>query len=313
MRSLLGFALRAGLSGVLWALLGPGALILGTLIASAGEPTSQRQVLDLGQIVQSQPKLLKAAAAKLQPHRKGETDFYAIGIAGWPIDVFLKELDGGLGAIGIALPIKNSTFRLINHPATVDSVPLATVQNFTAAVHEVGSVMDKKDDVLVLLMTSHGDRKGFALRLPSRTIDLTPAVVAATLDREGIKNRVVIVSACFSGIFLPPLHNDSTIVMTAADANHASFGCAPENDWTYFGDAFFRQALAPGTDFQQAFEHARVLIKGWELMDHLPPSNPQGSFGPTLVAKLAPFFVGARPSEGKGATGSVGIGAELPK
>jgi len=214
------------------------------------------------------------------------------------MDVFLKEVNGGLAAIGSILPIENRTFHLINHPATVASLPLATEENFAAAVHAVGGVMDKKDDVLVLLMTSHGDRNGVGLQLPSRTVDLTPTVVAATLDHEGIKNRVVVVSACFSGIFVPPLQNDSTIVMTAADANHTSFGCAPENDWTYFGDAFFRQALRPGTDFQNAFDHARVLIQGWELMDHAPPSNPQGSFGPALVAKLAPFFTRATAREG---------------
>jgi hypothetical protein len=215
------------------------------------------------------------------------------------MDVFRKEVDGGLAAINAVLPIKSRTVRLINHPATVASIPLATEQNFATAVHAVGGAMDKDNDVLVLLMTSHGDRNGFGLRLPFRTIDLTPKEVAGTLDHEGIKNRVVIVSACFSGIFVPPLQNDNTIVMTAADANHTSFGCAPENDWTYFGDAFFRQALQPGTDFRNAFDHARVLIEGWELMDRAPSSNPQGSFGPALVAKLAPFFGRTRAREGQ--------------
>jgi hypothetical protein len=277
--------------------------VAGTLllcaVATSASAQSQRQVLDYGQIMQSQPKLLKAEAAKLAPHRKGETDIYAIGIAGWPMDVFLKEVDGGLAAIGTTLPIKNRTLRLINHPATVSTLPLATGPNFAAAVHAAGSVMDKKDDVLVLLMTSHGDRNGVGLQLPFKMIPLTPTEVATTLDHEGIKNRVVIVSACFSGIFVPPLQNDNTIVMTAADANHTSFGCAPENDWTYFGDAFFRQALQPGTDFQSAFDRARVLIQGWEVMDRAPPSNPQGSFGPALVAKLAPFFGHVRASEGQ--------------
>jgi hypothetical protein len=158
-------------------------------------------------------------------------------------------------------------------------------------VHAIGDVMDKDEDILILLMTSHGDQNGFALQLPgSGPTALTPQQVAATLDTEGIKNRVVIVSACYSGIFLPPLANDNTIVMTAADEKSTSFGCAPENDWTYFGDAMFRQSLQPGADFQHAFDHARILIQGWELMDHAQPSNPQGHFGAALVGKLAPFF-----------------------
>jgi hypothetical protein len=45
-----------------------------------------------------------------------------------------------------------------------------------------------------------------------------------------------------------------------------------------------------GRDLQHAFENARTLISGWELMDHAWPSNPQAHFGPALVVKLAPFF-----------------------
>jgi hypothetical protein len=218
-------------------------------------------------------------------------------VAGWAnLDVFLKEVDGGLAAINRVLPIKNRALRLINHPATLAKIPLATPRNFAAAVHAVAHVMNKDQDVLVLLLTSHGDRNGVALQMPDQTIDLTPQQVAATLDGEGIKNRIVIVSACFSGIFVPPLRNDNTIVITAADANNTSFGCAPERDWTYFGDAFFRQALLPGADFESAYEHARILIEGWELMDRAHPSNPQGYFGRALVAKLAPLLAAARAS-----------------
>ncbi len=253
---------------------------------------------DIGQIERAQPQLLQTEFAGLAPTRKGSTAIYALGVAGWAEqEVFVKELDSGLASIARVLPIKNRMLRLINSGGTLDKVPLASLQNFAAAVHGIGKVMNKDDDVLVLLLTSHGDSNGFALQLPGRTIALTPQQVAATLDTEGIRNRVVIVSACFAGIFLPPLQNDRTIVMTAADAMSSSFGCAPERDWTYFGDAFFRQSLHPGTDFENAFDHARMLIRGWELMDHAKPSNPQGHFGAALVDKLAPLFAAARSAQ----------------
>jgi hypothetical protein len=241
---------------------------------------------------QAQHALLEAEVAKLAPPQKGATNIYTLGIAGWAgQDVFLKELDGALAAIGGVLPIQGHWLRLVNHPETLESLPLANQRNFAAAVHALAQVLDKESDVLLLLMTSHGDPNGFGLRLPNEAVtDLTPQEVAAVLDREGIKNRIVIVSACFSGTFVPPLANDNTIVLTAADAKNTSFGCAPERDWTYFGDAFFRQSLRPGRDFQHAFDNARVLIQGWELMDGARPSNPQGHFGPLLVAKLAPLF-----------------------
>jgi len=255
---------------------------------------------EIARIEKAQPALLQTEVARLAPQRKGVTDIYALGIAGWADqDVFVKELDGGLETIASVLPIKDRTMRLINHRETAGAVPLANLANFAAAVHAIGGVMDKDEDVLVLLMTSHGEQTGFALQVPGSTIELTPQQITSALDGEGIKNRVVIVSACYSGIFLPPLANDNTIVMTAADAKSTSFGCAPERDWTYFGDAFFKQSLHPGTDFAAAFDRARILIHGWELMDHLQPSNPQAHFGSALVRKLAPFFASAQSAGNK--------------
>jgi Peptidase C13 family len=259
---------------------------------AASEQNGGRGQPETAPVEQSQRSLLQAEVARLAPQTKGATDVYAIGVAGWADqDVFLKELDGGLAAIGSILPIRGRTLRLVNHRETLESVPLANQRNFAAAVHAVGEVMDKDEDALLLLMTSHGQPTGFGLRLPSEVIsELTPQEVAATLNNEGIKNRIVIVSACYAGVFVPPLANNDTIVLTAADAKSTSFGCAPERDWTYFGDAFFRQSVRPGMDLQHAFDNARVLIQGWELMDRAPPSNPQGHFGPSLVAKLAPLL-----------------------
>ena len=266
------------------------ARLTGSAASAAGAEQSE-----VARFEQLQLSLLQAEVAQLKAPTKDATNIYAIGIAGWAgQDVFLKELDGGLAALADVLPIKGRTLRLVNSRETMEGVPLATQHNFAAAVHAVAEVMNKNGDVLLLLLTSHGRESGFGLRLPNdATTELTPEQFAAVLNREGIKNRVVIVSACFAGIFVPPLANDDSILLTAADAKNTSFGCAPERDWTYFGDAFFRQSVRPGRDFQRAFDNARALIHGWELMDNATPSNPQGHFGPALVAKLAPFFASA--------------------
>jgi hypothetical protein len=249
---------------------------------------------EIARLEKAQPALLQSEVARLAP-RNGLTNVYALGIAGWgEQDVFIKELDGGLRVIASVLPIKNHTIRLINRRDTLETIPVADLQNFQAAVRAIGNVMDKDKDILVLFMTSHGEKTGFALELPGAVGELTPQQVASTLDGAGIKNRIVIVSSCYSGIFVPPLRSANTIVLTASDATNTSFGCAAERDWTYFGDAFFRQSLQPGTDLEDAFDHARVLIQGWELMDHAPPSNPQGVFGRALVDKLAPFFTASQ-------------------
>ena len=236
-----------------------------------------------------QAALIQQQISALAPQKKGVTDIYAIGIAGWTQDVFRNELAGALRVTGNALPLDGGTVRLINSRETAETVPLASRQNFAAAVRGIAAVMDKEEDVLFLFMTSHGEKRSFGLQLPSAIVRLRPSEVAAVLDREGIKNRVVIVSACYSGIFVKPLANANTIVLTAADAKSASFGCAEGREWTYFGDALFQHSLKPGTDFRTAFAKARGLIAQWEKRDRFAPSNPQGHFGEALMRKLAPL------------------------
>jgi len=239
-----------------------------------------------------QPALLQEAFARLDSQPKGGTDIYAVGVAGWwDQDVFRKELDGAFGAISKVLPVSGRTVRLINRPETTAEVPLASRANIAAAVHAVAARMNKEDDVLVLAVTTHGVPGAIMLQMPGGDqVGLRPNDFAWLLDREGIKNRVVVVSACYSGVFVRPLANDNTIVITAADEKNTSFGCGAGRAWTYFGDAFFNQGLRPGADFKRAFDHARTLITGWERLDRLPPSNPQGHFGRALMEKLTPIF-----------------------
>jgi hypothetical protein len=239
-----------------------------------------------------QRTLLKSAVGRLAPERKGATDLYTIGVAGWADeDVFVKELDGTIASLTKVLPIEGRVMQLVNRADTAKTIPLATRDNIAAAVRAVARVMDKDEDVLVLFMTSHGTRAGFGLKLPGRPpIEFAPRDLAGILDASGIRNRVVIVSACYSGIFVPLLANDNTIVITAADARNPSFGCAPGREWTFFGDAFFNRTLRPGMDMRSTFNRARIVISEWEMAERVAPSNPQGHFGPAVVEKLAPVF-----------------------
>jgi hypothetical protein len=157
--------------------------------------------------------------------------------------------------------------------------------------------MNKDDDILLLFMTSHGSPDGFALVMEDvGRGTLRPDEIASVLDDEGIKNRIVIVSACYAGIFLKPLISDNSIVLTASDENSTSFGCSNEREWTYFGDALFNRALRPGVTLQQAFDQAKQLIAGLEAEGNLPASNPQGYFGSALLEKLRPLYLQAESS-----------------
>jgi hypothetical protein len=128
---------------------------------------------------------------------------------------------------------------------------------------------------------------------------LSPAALAGMLSRTGVQHRIVIISACYSGVFVGPLANDNTLVITAADFNHSSFGCQDKVKWTYFGDAFFNKALRHTADLRNAFATARKLISVRERQEGLVPSNPQIAGGKNIDATLAerrgPTTTGQQP------------------
>jgi len=259
-----------------------------TFAKLVGLNNNTARLVDADTVELAQGPLLEAATAKLLPERKGKPGIYAIGMAGWSDqDVFIKELDGGLAALDKAIGLDRGTIRLVNHPDTVDAQPIANRTNFASAVHAVAKVMDKDEDILLLFITSHGGPTGVGLRLSGAFHgQLSPDHIATVLDREGIKNRLIIISACYSGVFVKRLASPDSVVLTAADENNPSFGCSNERDWTYFGDALFNQNLGAGVSLEDAFDKARDRITEWEKRDALSPSNPQGFFGAELAAKL---------------------------
>ena len=110
--------------------------------------------------------------------------------------------------------------------------------------------------------------------------------LAELLAESGIRWRVIVVSACFSGAFVEPLADNHTIVITAASKNRTSFGCSDQRDLTYFGEAFYRDALPRSTQLRAAFEAAKQEIRRREKEEGVRASQPQGYFGPLMEEKL---------------------------
>jgi hypothetical protein len=64
--------------------------------------------------------------------------------------------------------------------------------------------MDPENDVLFLILTSHGSRAGIAVQAGRHEETLSPAALAGMLGRTGVQHRVVIVSACYSVVIRLP-------------------------------------------------------------------------------------------------------------
>jgi hypothetical protein len=98
---------------------------------------------------------------------------------------------------------------------------------------------------------------------------------------------VLIVSACYSGVFVEPLKTDGTLIATASDAEHTSFGCADDRDLTYFGEAFLKDSIPTTPSLEAAFKKATDIIQRRETAEHLEHSNPQLYVGPAIRERLA--------------------------
>ena len=248
-----------------------------------------------------QPKLLDQALAGLARQHPGKTELFFLGFAGDAgQDVFLSEVLAveeimveRFGAAGHAIS-------LINNYRTAETYPVASVTGLRRALLAVGNAMDKDNDILFLFVTSHG-HSDFSIAVdfwPLRFATLNPKVLRQALDETGIKWRVVVVSACFSGGFIEPLRSDSSIVITASAADKSSFGCDDLNDWTYFGKAFFDEALRKDQDLAQAFAAARQSIARREAEENVDAaSDPQMFAGPAMNSKWRSFIQQIRPSK----------------
>jgi hypothetical protein len=165
----------------------------------------------------------------------------------------------------------------------------ATIEALARSLQVAANRLDTEKDVLFLILTSHGSPDGLAIKAGRLTQTLTPSRLADILAKTRVRHKVVVISACYSGVFIPHLANPDVLVITAADANHPSFGCEDKARWTYFGDAFFNVALRQAVSLKDAFLDARSLVRKRELREHYEPSNPLMAGGanvqPLLVAR----------------------------
>jgi hypothetical protein len=237
-----------------------------------------------------QQRLLDDALADLAPERPGVEDLYFVGVAPYSSqDVFARELGAVRKLFDERFGTAGRSLALVNSPDTLGELPIATATNLRAALGRLGRVLNPEEDVLFLFITSHGDRRHeLAFELPPLALaQLTPTALSRMLVDSGIKWKVLVVSACYSGGFVEPLKDANTVVITAADAKSSSFGCESGRDFTYFGRAYFDEALARTFSFTDAFEAAKRAVTEQELAERLAPSSPQIFIGNAVRQKLA--------------------------
>jgi hypothetical protein len=139
-------------------------------------------------------------------------------------------------------------------------------------------------DGCVLFMTSHGSTSGFYIEGRG---EMSPEELGSILDEAcGDRPTVVLVSACYSGIFIEPMARPNRIILTAARPDRTSFGCSADETYTYW-DTCLIESYPTATTWAELYDTVTACVVDRES-GFFTPSEPQSSFG-SEVRDLAIF------------------------
>lgn len=237
----------------------------------------------------AQSALMEKQIAALLPERPGVVDAYFVGFGSSDEqDVFMKEVLYARQLFDRRFDTRGRSLVLINNSKTRRDIPLASGTNLRATLEQVGRVMNPAEDILFLLLSSHGSRDhNLSVNYWSLPLKrLSSAEIETVIEQAGIQWRVVIVSACYSGGFIKKLRDDHALIITSSPATQPSYGCGRNDDLTYFGKAFLADQLNEGANLLGAFAGATTLLRQRALAEQLAVSPPQLSSPPAMTAKL---------------------------
>ncbi len=250
---------------------------------------SDQEIAERETALFEQADRIDQALEKVQRDESPRAEAFFLGFAGVGDEkVFAQEVGLASRVIGERYRTSDRQLSLVNDERDLNGGPLASVSGLDYALHGLASRMKLDRDVLFLAISSHGASDS-AIAVSNSEFpltDLTPQDLADALRDAGIKWRVILVSACYAGGFIEPLRDAQTIVITAAAADRTSFGCSSDSDLTYFGEAFYRDALPEAGSLRDAFEKAKSAIAARESAEGETPSNPQASFGAEIEERL---------------------------
>ena len=249
-----------------------------------------------------QPRLLQQALDRIDPSIPGKSDWYFMGVAGFSDqNVFRSEINKVRELFDVRFGTSGHSLALINNNYTWLDEPIATKTSILRGLKTIGQQMNADEEVLFLTLSSHGDENVIQLANPPLAMDNLDATwLREALDASGIRWRVIVVSACYSGSFIDELASPTTVIITASAADKMSFGCTNSAEMTYFGQAFFAESLRENTSFSDAFKDAAYRVQERELYMGFEPSEPQMVIGSLMETALPAFeqvlFTKTRPA-----------------
>jgi len=157
------------------------------------------------------------------------------------------------------------------------------IENIAAALTTMAGQARDEEDLVVVMLTSHGSPDSIALQFDQGgpVIGVSADQLASLLAPLNNDQQILILQACFSGSLIDELQSPNRIIMTAAAADRSSFGCNPDSDNTWFIKSLNR-AMAQGGSWQQVFARTRAFAAQDEITVGVPASNPQRFVGANM-------------------------------
>ncbi|MES0488637.1 MAG: ankyrin repeat domain-containing protein [Leptospirales bacterium] len=156
---------------------------------------------------------------------------------------------------------------------TNSRVLLATNSNIEKSFKELNI---GRNDICFIFMTSHGNDTGFMLGDLNM---ITPSQMDTWINSYcKSQPTILIVSACYSGIFLKPgMRRANRVILTASRDDKTSFGCGAEEEYTYY-DTCLIDSLGSSKNWKEVANSNKACIDRKEKnMSEF--SYPQSYFG----------------------------------
>lgn len=146
----------------------------------------------------------------------------------------------------------------------------------------------------LLYFTSHGVPTALVF---GDEAPMTPDMMANMVRAAcGTRPTVVIISACYSGIFINALAASNRMVLTAASRERPSFGCSADETWPWF-DGCVIETLPTASDFLALAAATRACVARKEVEQGVSPaSEPQMFVGAEMQLRLPTLRFNRPPS-----------------
>lgn len=201
---------------------------------------------------------------------------------GTPIQAFdnaRRDLVAGFQDVGFARAdmVDFSLRPDVPNPTTADQ-----------ALSAIGRNAEQATRGCFLYFTSHGSPRGIVFG-PNRL--MSPHEMARRIDGWcGTRPTVVIVSACFSGVFTDRLAAPNRMIMSAARRDRSSFGCSEDATYPYF-DGCVLESLPTAPHFLALADQTALCVSRREREEGLrPASEPQTVVGVDIAPLLSTTY-----------------------